>query len=120
MAEIQTYLDVLPTARHEDDALILTLTGEIDLHASPDLRTTLLSLIQQTQAKTIIFVLSKVPYMDSSAIAVMVETLQRVRKSGGKVVLVDLQPRVKGLLEIARLNTIFPIVSTLDEARKLK
>lgn len=119
MPEIQTYLDVLPTARHEGDLLILTLHGEIDLHASPDLRTTLLSLIQQTHPKTIIFVLSTVPYMDSSAIAVLVEALQRVRKAGGKVVLVDLQPRVKGLLEIARLNTIFTIVSTLDEALKL-
>lgn len=119
MPDIQTYLDVLPTARHQGDVLILTLQGEIDLHTSPDLRTTLLSLIQQTQAKTLIFVLSGVPYMDSSAIAVLVEILQRVRKTQGKVVLVDLQPRVKGLLEIARLNTIFNIASTLDEALKL-
>ncbi len=45
--------------------------------------------------------------MDSSALAVLVEALQKLRPSGGKVVLVGLQPRVQGLLEIARLNTDF-------------
>ena len=44
--------------------------------------------------------------MDSS-VAVLVETLQKVRKTGGKVYLTNLQPRVQGLIEIARLGTIF-------------
>jgi len=61
--------------------------------------------------------LSQVPYMDSSAIAVMVETLQKLRKFGGKLYLTNLQPRVKGLLEIARLDSIFVI--TADEAEAL-
>lgn len=55
--------------------------------------------------------------MDSSAIAVLVESLQKVRKSGGRVLLTDLQPRVKSLLEIARLGSIFVICK--DEAEAL-
>ena len=39
--------------------------------------------------------------MDSSAIAVLVELLQRIRKRNGQIVLRKPQPRVKGLLEIA-------------------
>ena len=34
--------------------------------------------------------LCEVPYMDSSAIAVLVEALQKIRKTGGKVYLTDL------------------------------
>ena len=49
--------------------------------------------------------------VDSRAIAVMVEALQRLRKVGGKVVLADLSPRVKGLLSIARLDSIFTVVA---------
>ena len=48
--------------------------------------------------------------MDSSAIAVLVEALQKIRKTGGRIFLTNLQPRVKGLLEIARLGSIFVIV----------
>jgi anti-anti-sigma factor len=54
--------------------------------------------------------------MDSSAIAVLVEALQKMRKTGGKVFLTNLQPRVKGLLEIARLDSIFGISATEEEA----
>jgi anti-anti-sigma factor len=54
--------------------------------------------------------------MDSSAIAVLVESLQKIRKTGGKIYLTSLQPRVKGLLEIARLDAIFVITANEEEA----
>ena len=60
-------------------------------------------------AKTLVLDLAGVPYMDSSAVAVLVEALQRIRRSGGKIHLRNLQPRVRGLLEIARLDTIFVV-----------
>jgi anti-anti-sigma factor len=119
MPELKTTIDAVPSARLEGDALIITIRGEIDLHSSPDLRTEILSLLQQTSAKKLILNLSTVPYMDSSAIAVLVEALQRLRKVGGKVILTDLQPRVKGLLDIARLNSIFGVAANEEEALKL-
>jgi anti-sigma B factor antagonist len=67
--------------------------------------------------KRLILNLTEVPYMDSSAIAVFVEALQKLRKTGGKIYLTNLQPRVKGLLEIARLDTIFVVCA--DEAAAL-
>jgi len=67
--------------------------------------------------KRLVLNLAEVPYMDSSAVAVLVETLQKMRKAGGKVYLSNLQPRVQGLIEIARLGTIFVIVK--DEAEAL-
>ena len=62
--------------------------------------------------KKLVLNLEKVPYVDSSAIAVMVEALQKLRKAGGKVYLTNLSPRVKGLLEIARLDSIFSVVAS--------
>jgi anti-anti-sigma factor len=49
---------------------------------------------------------------------VLVEALRRAQRSGGKVCLTTLQPRVKGLIEIARLNAIFTISADEDEALK--
>ena len=114
MPDLTPTTDLVPTARQDGDALFLQLKGEIDLHNSPDLRTTLLDLLTKTSPKKLVLNLQLVPYMDSSAIAVLVEALQRLRKVGGKVYLTNLQPRVKGLLEIARLDSIF--VVTKDEA----
>lgn len=117
MAELTTGTDLVQNARREGEAVIASLVGEIDLHNSPQVRTVLLDLLQKQQPKKLILNLGQVPYMDSSAIAVLVESLQRLRKTGGKIYLTNLQPRVQGLLEIARLDAIF--VLTKDEAEAM-
>jgi anti-sigma B factor antagonist len=95
--------------------VIARVCGEIDLHSSPELRGELLDLIAKTSSTKLVLDLRDVPYMDSSAIAVLVEILQKLRKQGGRVFLLKLQPRVRGLLEIARLNTIFRVIQDEDE-----
>jgi anti-sigma B factor antagonist len=115
--DLKTGSDLVPTARTAGDSLIMAVRGEIDLHNSPELRTQLFDFLGKYSPKRLILNLSQVPYMDSSAIAVLVEALRRVRTLGGKICLVGLQPRVQGLLEIARLGTIFTI--TKDEAEAM-
>ncbi len=118
MAALTTNTTLVPSARKEGDAVIASLKGEIDLHTSSELRTSILDMLQTQQPNKLVLNLADVPYMDSSAIAVLVEALQKMRKSGGKVYLTNLQPRVKGLLEIARLDTIFVVVKDESEALK--
>lgn len=105
---------LVPSATREGDVVTASIRGEIDLHNSPELRGALLETLIESSPKKLILNLSQVPYMDSSAIAVLVETLQKMRKHGGKIYLTNLHPRVKGLLEIARLDSIF--IVTADEA----
>jgi anti-sigma B factor antagonist len=115
--EHKTGVELVPQARVQNGAVLASVRGEIDLHNSPELRNVLLDLLQKHSPKKLILNLAQVPYMDSSAIAVLVEALQRIRKSGGRIFLTDLQPRVKGLLEIARLDSIFIVCK--DEADAL-
>jgi anti-sigma B factor antagonist len=114
--DLTTASELVPSARKEGDALILAVRGEIDLHNSPELRTEILDLIGRTAPRRLVLNLNLVPYMDSSACAVLVECLRRMRSLGGKVCLACLQPRVKGLLEIARLGSIFTIVKEEADA----
>jgi anti-anti-sigma factor len=107
---------LIVSVRHEGDAVVVAIRGEIDLHNSPELRNRMLQHLDAT-IKRLIFNLSEVPYMDSSAIAVFVEALQKLRKTGGKIYLTNLQPRVKGLLEIAKLDSIFIVCA--DETAAL-
>ena len=117
MTELRTSSDLIPAARKDGDAVIVAVRGEIDLQNSPELRTELLDLLTKNAPQRLVINLAQVPYMDSSAIAVLVELLQKVRKTGGRVFLTNLQPRVKGLLEIARLDTIFVIAANEEEAK---
>ena len=118
MAEGKASGEVVTGVRRQGDAVIATLRGEIDLHNSPPVRAALLKLLDENKPAKLVLNLAEVPYMDSSAIAVLVEALQRLRKTGGKIYLTDLQPRVKGLLEIARLDSIFAVVPTEADALK--
>ena len=118
---IRTGSDLVPSARRQGDCVIASVRGEIDLHNSPELRGVLLhTLLDESPGtpmpKKLVLNLEQVPYMDSSAIAVLVESLRKVQRGGGKIFLTNLQPRVKGLLEIARLNAIFVLAATEDEA----
>src|SRR5688500_11333831 len=109
---------VKEATRHEADGRPLPyarIEGEINLHNSPALRADLLKLVEDEQPKVVVLNLAEVPYMDSSAIAVLVEVLKAVRADDGQVHLTHLQQRVAGLLHIARLDSIF-ILNDTDEA----
>jgi anti-sigma B factor antagonist len=115
---LKTTSRLVPSARKDGDAVVVAVRGEVDLNNSPELRGELFAILQKHAPKRVVLNLGEVPYMDSSAVAVLVETLQKVRKTGGKVYLTNLQPRVQGLIEIARLGTIFVLAK--DEAEALK
>lgn len=116
MSDLTTSSDLVPTARKEGDSVILSLRGEIDLHNSPEVRTELLHLIDRNKPNKLVLNLDLVPYMDSSAIAVLVESVQKMRKTGGRVCLTNVQPRVRSVLDIAHLNSIFTITADEQEA----
>jgi anti-sigma B factor antagonist len=101
---------IVSDVRQDGDCVYAVVHGDIDLHNSPEMRVSLLEALHRFAPKRLVLNLSAVPYMDSSAIAVLVELLQKLRRTGGRVELSNLQPRVKGLLEIARLDSIFMII----------
>jgi|ERR1041384_803378 anti-sigma B factor antagonist len=116
MSEVKSANNMVPAVRQEGDTIVASVSGEVDLNNSPVLRGTLLDLINRFSPRKLVLNLSRVPYMDSSAVAVLVECLRKMK--GGKVMLAEVQPRVKGLLEIARLGSIFGIVATEADALK--
>jgi anti-anti-sigma factor len=117
MSDLRSSSDLVPAVRMEGTALVAAIRGEIDLHNAPELRTELLDLLNKQNPSRLVLNLAEVPYMDSSAIAVLVEALQKLHKTGGKVLLANPQPRVRSLLDIARLAGLFTICG--DEAEAL-
>jgi anti-sigma B factor antagonist len=97
------------------DAVVLRPEGEIDLARSPELRVRLRQELD-AKPKRLIVDLAKVTYMDSSGIATLVEALTRARAVGSTLLLADLQPRVRSIFAISRLDTVFTIVASADDA----
>jgi anti-sigma B factor antagonist len=116
MSELRSGNPLVPSARLEGNALVASIRGDVDLNNSPSLRVALRELISHNSPARVVLNLSQVSYMDSSAIAVLVEILRGQRAKGGTVSLVALQPRVQGLLEIAKLHQVFGVVKTEAEA----
>lgn len=102
----------MATASHPQTG-ILALEGEIDLHRSPQVKETIEPLVLQ-KIHRILVDFSKVTYIDSSGLAVMIETLQRIQAYGGKFAMFGLRDSVRAIFEIARLDQIFSIFP--DEA----
>lgn len=98
------------------DGLCIVPDGEIDLSTSPELRQSLLESIEQ-KVERIVIDFSAVTYMDSSGVATLVEALQKQRSAGGKMILCALQPKVRSVFEIARLDSLFTIVDDAEAAR---
>ena len=96
----------------------MRLKGEVDLRSSPELRKRLSELVEGRTPRLVILDLSGVEYVDSSGVGTIVELKRRALRTGGDVVLVGLQPRVRSVFEITRLDKFFKIAQSIDEARQ--
>lgn len=94
---------------------VLPLEGEIDLHVSPGIAASLGAMVEQ-RPKHLVVDLSRVSYIDSSGLAVLIEGMQNVAQYGGHFALAGLQDAVRPIFEIARLDQVFRIYDDVDEA----
>ena len=94
---------------------IVHLGGEIDLHTCPELRTALQKIVETGQSH-IILDMAEVPYVDSAALGVLVDTQRRLKEKSGTLHLAALSPFVSRALEITRLIRIFRVHDSVDEA----
>jgi len=60
--------------------------------------------------------LSQVRYMNSSGIGVLITLLTKFRNKGGELILINPSEQIKKLLIITKLNSIFVIVESEQEA----
>ncbi len=93
--------------------------GAIDLHVSPEVRASLLELVDQ-KPKRLVVDMSRVPYVDSSGIAVLILAKQTLDENGGRFMLAGAQEPVRIILESARLDQYFQLFPSLEEAQSAR
>lgn len=73
------------------------------------------------EQKKFVVNMENVRYLNSSGLNALIAVLTKARKSGGEVVICNVSPKVKELLIITRLNTVFTVTDSENEAlQKLK
>lgn len=97
------------TPRESGGATVLDLSGRITLgEGSALLRDTIRQQLAQGRKK-IILNLADVNYIDSSGIGELVSGFTTVKNQGGEIKLLQLTKKVRDLLQITRLYTVFDI-----------
>jgi anti-sigma B factor antagonist len=93
---------------------VVSVGGEVDLSWSPQLRKAILDAL--ATKKPVAVNLSQVSYIDSSGIAALVEGFQQARGKNQRFALIAISSAVRAVLELARLDRVFPIFPTLADA----
>ena len=97
------------------EAVVLSAVGDVDLAQSPELRESIKQALDSNPKKLVVD-LGGVNYMDSSGVATLVEALKRAKSGGASLVICSLAPAVLSIFEIARLDQVFNLAGSVDEA----
>ena len=100
----------------EDGVVVVSPQGDIDMSRSPVLRGVIQEQFGQPSMRRLVIDLESVSYMDSSGLATLVEAMRTAKGGSVDLALAALHPRVRAVFEIAKLDTVFTITETLDEA----
>lgn len=94
---------------------VLPLEGQIDLHVSAKVARAIAELVREKPARLVID-LSRVSYLDSSGLAVLINGMRDVEDYGGIFILAGVRDEVRPIFETARLDNFFILCPSVDEA----
>ena len=96
----------------KEGVAVFQVNGEINISTSPDLK----KQFEKQMSKKVVVDLEKVTYIDSSGLATLVEILKRTKSQGGSLGLAGMSDKVRSLFEITKLDKLFLVFATQDEA----
>jgi anti-anti-sigma factor len=86
--------------------VVVTVSGEIDAHTSPQLRSCLLDQVAQGSGRTVLIDLTAVTFCDSTALGVLVGTHRRLQGEGRRLEICAASPSVRHLFEVSGLDHV--------------
>ena len=97
---------------------IFTLAGRLMDQAEADSLTSALEQEIEDGHSNIVLDLSELKYMNSTGLNIMINVLTKTRNAGGEAIITNVSESVKQLFVVTKLDTIFTIVSSKEEAFK--
>lgn len=94
--------------QYEEKTETLTVSpkGELDQCLAERIRNTIDAQILKSNAKTLIFDMNAVAFMDSSGIGMLIGRYKLMKRLNGKIFIRDMQPQVSRIFRMSGLNQI--------------
>lgn len=96
---------------------VLALSGEIDVYSAPQFKQAVTGILDANERHLIVD-MNNVKYMDSSGFGILLSAVKRLRPIEGTVNLVGCAAPIDRVLRITKLDTLFNMYPTMDEAMK--
>lgn len=96
--------------------LIIRLEGEIDHHSAEYIRKKIDSEIINTMPRLVVFDFSKVGFMDSSGIGVVMGRYRNMQKLNGSIAVAGASSYVRRVFEMAGISGIIGMYDNVEKA----
>lgn len=100
--------------RKDGNITVLTIHGDIDFNSSPDVRRSLLDLVDG--AEGIVVDMAGVEYIDSSGVASLIEAYQSAKSADCAFSLASVSKSALRVLKLAHLEKVFVIHDSVEKA----
>ena len=94
----------------------LTLPHTLDIHEFDRLNESILTLVRGEPEGQWVLDLSRLSYMGSAALGLMVNLRQQIKQSGGRLVLCGLSPQLMHIFKTCCMERLFRIAKTREDA----
>ncbi len=111
-------MSITVTLRRLDDVVIVDLAGRITIGEETVVLRDRIQEMLEAGDRNFLLNLSEVSYIDSSGLGLLVSSYTGVRNQQGQLKLLGLTHRVRDLMQITKLLTVFDVFD--NEARALK
>lgn len=98
--------------------LIVSLTGELDHHSAKEVKDIVEEVIKNRGVKNLIFDFSKLSFMDSSGIGVIIGRYKLIAAMGGNVAIVSCNRSIDRLLTMSGITKLITSYNSLNSALK--
>jgi anti-sigma B factor antagonist len=99
----------------EGDITLLDVEGQLIVGNRQELKQKVLEELENGERKFLID-FERTGYIDSSGLGVLVSLSKKIREQGGELRLANLNEDLRTLFELTKLDTLFQISSSRDEA----
>lgn len=98
-----------------DDALVVVVDGQLVVANRQEFKQLILDQVEQG-VHLVVVDFSASAYIDSSGLGALVSLGKRLRESGGDLRLTGLNDDLRTLFELTRLDSLFPLFASRDDA----
>ncbi len=99
-------------------SLVVSVTGDIDQHNASQIREQIDFRITHENVRRVVFDFSKLDFMDSSGIGIIIGRYKLMSAINGEVCIVANKPTLKKLLELSGVMRITRVCESLSDALK--